>query len=173
MTEYHRWEFSTRVQNSISHFGSDTTVTAWHNSCTFSITLYLIILVYTEITLSNGTYSWWTVIMLPYRYCGLSQTKARNKIILQDVLFLREFRLPSRCKWDFHSFFLSTWPVKMRPISYLETSVTTNQRCVTCQKSEDIVVVCLLCSLSVRHTYSSRLMCKLDSPSNSEHNLCW
>jgi len=39
----------------------------------------------------------------------------------------------------FEIFGVTAWPLKMGPIGCTETSVTTNLRCVTSQKSEDII----------------------------------
>jgi hypothetical protein len=68
----------------------------------------------------------------------------RFNICLLHVCNQLGLRLLSRCKWDLRSSGMlrstdwTTWPLKMGPVSCLETSVTTNLRCVASQKSEDL-----------------------------------
>jgi len=48
---------------------------------------------------------------------------------------LRDLRFQPRCKWDRRS---SAWRLKIGPVGYTETSVTTNLRFVTSQKSDHL-----------------------------------
>jgi hypothetical protein len=53
------------------------------------------------------------------------------------VVIYRRFGTTYRSHFQASSW--TCWPLKVGPVGCLETSVTTDIRCVTCQESEDLI----------------------------------